>query len=133
MTTRDRRKTHRIASENVIHVRSAMQKIHGVSLVDLSVSGCRVKVLGSSIAAGQLLIVRPEGIEGLEGVVRWVEDGEAGIEFNRPLHPSVLDHLVSQPHPSHGEADSVYGRTPVFGSSAMLPISRRFEVYRSVA
>lgn len=127
MTMRDRRKTHRIASENVIHVRSAMQKVGGVSLLDLSVCGCRVRTTGSPLAAGQLLIVRPEGIEGLEGVVRWVEDNEAGIEFSRPLHPSVLDHLVAT-------ASSSRSTTPALvGNHILYSPTRKLEVFRSVA
>lgn len=127
MTMRERRKAQRIASENVIHVRSALQKVSGITLLDLSVSGCRVRTIGSPLATGQLLIVRPEGIEGLEGIVRWVEDGEAGIEFNRPLHPSVLDHLVAMP-------PSSLSRPPALVTNhALMPAPRRFEVFRSVA
>jgi hypothetical protein len=38
--------------------------------------------------------VRPEGMEGLMGVVRWTSPDKAGVEFETPLYGPVFDHLA---------------------------------------
>ena len=60
---------------------------------DLSSEGCRVKVHGVLLQIGGRVVIRPEGLEGLTGIVRWVDGHEAGIEFDCPLYGPVVDHL----------------------------------------
>jgi hypothetical protein len=45
------------------------------------------------MGVGDMVVVRPEGLEGLCGVIRWVKAHSAGIEFERALYPAVVDHL----------------------------------------
>lgn len=39
-------------------------------------------------------MIRPQGMEILTGVVRWMRGGVAGVEFDRPIYGPVLDHLA---------------------------------------
>jgi hypothetical protein len=64
-----------------------------VKLWDLSSRGCRIFVAGLTLNIGQRIVVRPEGMEGLDATVRWAEADFAGIEFDRPLHSAVVDRL----------------------------------------
>jgi len=43
---------------------------------------------------GAHVVIRPEGLEALGGVVRWIKRDFAGIEFDRAIYPTVVDHLV---------------------------------------
>lgn len=62
-------------------------------ITNLSQHGCRVCAQGMRLPAGQKIILRPAGLESLLAMVRWSRDGEAGIEFERPLHLAVVEHL----------------------------------------
>jgi len=42
---------------------------------------------------GRRIVLRPDGMEGLPGTVRWAGSEFAGIEFDDPLHPAIVDHL----------------------------------------
>lgn len=64
-----------------------------VVISDLSEHGCRIDSLGLILHVGDLVVVRPAGIEGLTGVIRWIKGHSAGIEFDRPLYPPVVEHL----------------------------------------
>jgi len=64
-----------------------------LSISDISSSGCRLAVGVSSIPVDQRVILSPRGLESLAGTVKWCSDGYAGIEFDRPIHVAVVDHL----------------------------------------
>lgn len=64
-----------------------------VVITDLSIGGCRIESRALSLHEGDLVVVRPEGIEGLCGMVRWVDRHAAGIAFEVPLYPPVVEHL----------------------------------------
>ena len=64
---------------------------------DISPHGCRLATTTLTIRIGLRLVIRPQGLEGLGGVVRWIEGQQAGIEFDTPLYEPVVDHL-SQLH-----------------------------------
>ena len=50
---------------------------------NISHSGCRIRVVGASLAAGEPVVVRiPPQKMVLDGVVAWSRPGEAGISFN---------------------------------------------------
>lgn len=55
---------------------------------------------GIYFRVGARLIVRPKGMEGMSGVVRWVSSDLAGVEFDRPLYGPVLEHIAAT-HGSH--------------------------------
>ncbi len=68
------------------------------TISDLSAEGCRFESFALTLHAGDLVVINPEGIEGICGKVRWVKGHSAGIEFERPLYAPVVDHL----HRRHG-------------------------------
>jgi hypothetical protein len=76
----------------------AAQHRQTVSIANLAPSGCMISGVGVQLALEQRIVLRPEGLEALTGVVRWSSNGRAGIAFDMPLHPAVVDHLCRQ-HP----------------------------------
>ncbi|MDB5725095.1 MAG: PilZ protein [Novosphingobium sp.] len=65
-------------------------------LEDLSAVGCCFVTRGTCFKVGNHIILRPAGLEGITGTVRWVRANRCGIEFSAPLYGAVLDHLCKQ-------------------------------------
>lgn len=65
-----------------------------VVITDLSPHGCRIESRALTVHEGDLVVLRPEGMEGLGGVVRWMKGHLAGVEFETPLYGPVVDHLL---------------------------------------
>jgi len=63
---------------------------------DISEGGCRIASRVLNLREGERVLLRPPGLEGLAGVVRWCNHHEAGIEFERPLYVAVAEHLHRQ-------------------------------------
>jgi hypothetical protein len=66
---------------------------------DISAEGCCVRMRGILFRVGARVVLRPEGMEGLSGVVRWVGGDLAGVEFDRPIYGPVVDHIVAMHAP----------------------------------
>lgn len=63
---------------------------------DISARGCCVKTNSLFFRVGARVVVRPDGMEGLTGIVRWIAGDRAGVEFDTPLYGPVLEHLVAR-------------------------------------
>jgi hypothetical protein len=61
---------------------------------DITAEGCCLQMAGPFFRVGMRVVIRPQGLEGLTGIVRWISGDFAGIEFDRPLYAPVVDHLV---------------------------------------
>jgi hypothetical protein len=77
------------------------QSLEG-QMTDLSASGCRFYSQRTPLGVGEIVSVRIEGLEGVEGRVRWVEGPVMGIRFERPLYEPVVEHLASKPVHARG-------------------------------
>lgn len=65
-------------------------------LEDISAVGCCFVTRAMCFKVGSHIILRPGGLEGITGVVRWVRANRCGIEFSRPLYGAVFDHLCAR-------------------------------------
>lgn len=65
-------------------------------LEDISAVGCCFVAKSMCFKLGSQVIVRPGGLEGITGTVRWVAANRCGIQFSSPLYGAVLDHLCRQ-------------------------------------
>jgi len=77
-------------------VRTCSGFLDRVTIVDLSEWGCRIESRALALRKGDLVVVRPQGIEGICARVCWVHGDAAGIEFDRPLYGPVVEHLVRE-------------------------------------
>ena len=66
------------------------------TITDISSEGCCVASKAVFFQIGMHVMIKPEGLEGLTGVVRWIEDSRAGVEFDTPIYPPVVEHLVQR-------------------------------------
>lgn len=65
-------------------------------LEDISAVGCCFVTRAMCFKVGSHIVLRPGGLEGITGIVRWVHANRCGVEFSRPLYGAVLDHLCAQ-------------------------------------
>jgi hypothetical protein len=72
---------------------------------DLSVGGFRLQSFVKLVPGMDLWIMLP-GFEGRKAAVLWARDHEAGCEFERPLHPAILDHILRTGAQRAGPASS---------------------------
>lgn len=93
--TLDRRDFPRIVVESTISVRPIGAFTYQVRLHDLSIAGCRVELVEDA-EIGEPMIARFPQLEPVVGAIRWKGGASAGLEFARPIHPAVLDALVSR-------------------------------------
>ncbi len=64
-------------------------------LIEISLEGCRISnVEHNRFAIGQTATVQIDGIDDIEGRVRWAHDGFVGLRFTRPLHMAALGLLI---------------------------------------
>jgi hypothetical protein len=86
-------------------------------LEDISAVGCCFVTRGTTFKVGSHVMLRPGGIEGIPGVVRWVRANRCGVQFSSPIYGAVVDHLCKQfgdaAHPLTVEAVPRYRQHPV--------------------
>jgi hypothetical protein len=64
-------------------------------LSDISAEGCCITTRGILFLVGSRVMIKPKGMEGLSGVVRWIEGHRAGVQFDTPLYAPIVDHLAN--------------------------------------
>ncbi len=70
---------------------------------NLSTHGCGLWANAFQLRQGSILMVRPSGLEGIYGTVKWARHFQAGVEFDRPLYGPVVDHICDK----HDMAQSI--------------------------
>jgi hypothetical protein len=63
------------------------------SIIDLSVTGCRVSTQGV-FANGTRVCLRIEKMNSVWGTVVWQHATDVGIKFEHPMHPAVVEHIA---------------------------------------
>ena len=71
------------------NIRPALQ----ILVTDLSVGGCGIE-LDAELETGGRVWVKLPGLENLPARVAWTDDRRAGLEFDHPLHPAVVEHVI---------------------------------------
>ena len=66
-----------------------------IAIKDLSEYGCQFSDLVGRIAVGDEITIRIGEIGPLAARVKWVANREIGVEFDQPLYPSVLEHIIA--------------------------------------
>lgn len=90
-------------------------QMRAVLIVDASIGGALIEPPEDLVLApGELVLVRLYGLQATSAAkVRWVHDGQAGLEFRHPLHPTTLDFALndyagSLKHAADPAASSAY-------------------------
>ena len=79
-----------------------------VAIKDLSEYGCQFSDLVGRVQKGNVITIRIGSIGPLAAQVKWIDKRNVGIEFEQPLYPSVLDHIIAE-----GGRNEARGRKPV--------------------
>lgn len=83
------RKTVRL----VASVRERCSTAHHAVISDLSRTGCQVSNI--FLRANHPVWVRFGSLAPIESRVVWARSDVAGVRFEQPLHPAVLDHITN--------------------------------------
>lgn len=85
----------RAALKAKILLRRSGRKNYVVQTTDVSPSGCRVEFVDRP-SEGERHWIKFDGLDALEGEVRWVKGFSAGLQFVRPIYPAVFDLLLTK-------------------------------------
>ena len=101
---------HRRENRHLVTIAGRYRVRHGNSrdiwIKDISEYGCRMFDKFSVLETGSQILVKIGDIGPIPAEVKWREGDVAGAEFERPLHPGVLDHIIRIMDESDaGEAD----------------------------
>jgi hypothetical protein len=86
----DPRRAERVPLRADIEFRRVGEHRWRVNILDFSPEGCRVD-LPVKVDVEDLVWISLPGIESIQGIVCWVKEWEAGVQFAKPLYPSVFD------------------------------------------
>ena len=89
------RRADRVKTDGEIALRRSFALRWPVRMTDFSPYGCRVELVERIPPSARLFVSLP-GIETIMSSARWVDGFVAGVEFCRPLHPSVFEMLAAR-------------------------------------
>lgn len=78
------------------------------TISDISSEGCCISTDSLFFKVGTRIVIRPEGMEGITGVVKWIGSDKAGVQFDCPLYGPIIDHLAA--HHADGRTVGVNAR-----------------------
>jgi len=72
------------------------RQTYALNMIDLSEFGCKLVTGVFDIRPGDRICLRPHNLEGVWGDVIWARYRSAGVRFDRPIHPAVVEHLARE-------------------------------------
>ena len=84
------RKAERVPLRADIDFRRAGDHRYRVNILDFSPEGCRME-LPVNVEPGDTIWISLPGLESIQAEVCWVKEWTVGVEFGRPLYPSVFE------------------------------------------
>ena len=84
------RRTERVQLRADIDFRRSGDHRYRVDILDFSPEGCRMEV-PVTVSPGDTIWISLPGIESIQAEVCWVKEWTVGVEFSRPLYPSVFE------------------------------------------
>lgn len=86
---------------------------------DLSTHGCKVRTASVLLAQDATIWIKLGGRDQLKAQVRWHKADLAGVEWENPLHPAILDHIYAihdasrEPPPTVPDAKRIERQGPL--------------------
>ena len=74
-------------------------ELQPITIADFSRHGCCLEGDCSALRPGQFISIKIGRIERLDTIVRWVDEGRAGVEFTRALQPEAFDYHMRELSP----------------------------------
>ena len=92
---KEQRRSLRHALEAEVGIRRSGAQGFRTQVYDASPEGCRIEFVELP-SIGERVWVRFDGLQSLEGTVRWVHGHKGGVQFERPLYEAVFQRLAAQ-------------------------------------
>ena len=89
------------------HYRRGTGVRYDVAIRNLSEYGCLFYDFVGRLEPGSEITVRIGTVGPIGARVKWVSQRQVGVEFEQPLYPSVLDHIIAE-----GGTNEVWDRKP---------------------
>lgn len=82
----------RLVLQADLPVRRLGRAYYRCNVRDISCSGCKVEFVERP-RCGELIFVKFEGFDAIEATVRWIDGFCGGVQFARPLYPSIFERI----------------------------------------
>ena len=89
------RKSPRVALQAEVQLRRSGQHHYKVKAFDLSPEGCKLEFVERP-SLDETVWVKFDGYDAIQSKVCWIEGQTVGIEFARPIYPSIFELLVAR-------------------------------------
>lgn len=89
------RKSLRVAITAEVTLRRSARSGYRVKIIDVSVHGCRAEFVDRP-KLDELVWIKFDDLQSIGATVCWVRGFEVGLEFERPIHPAVLEMIVQR-------------------------------------
>lgn len=87
------RRAERTPTDIAAGVRERGRSGMDIEVVDFSTHGCRIEFVGELIVGAHAWLKLPQ-LESWHTRVAWMGDGQAGLDFVKPLHPAVAELVI---------------------------------------
>lgn len=91
----ERRQAQRHEMEMTAGFRERGRSGFTVAVVDFSAHGCKIE-FDAPIIVGDHAWLKLPSLESWYIRVAWIDDGRAGLDFDRPFHPAVAASIIAR-------------------------------------
>ena len=89
------RKSARVPLRAEVQLRRSGQSNYLVNVHDVSREGCKLEFVERP-RLDETVWVKFDGYDAIQSSVCWVEGHSAGIEFERPIYPSIFEMMIAR-------------------------------------
>jgi hypothetical protein len=89
------RKSARVSLQAEVQLRRSGQHHYMVNAFDISPEGCQLEFVERP-RLDEIVWVKFDGYDAIESTVCWIRGHSVGIEFARPIYPSVFEMMVAR-------------------------------------
>jgi hypothetical protein len=89
------RKSARVPLQADVQLRRRGQHHYVVNVFDISIEGCKLEFVERP-RLDETVWVKFEGYDAIQSTVCWVEGHTVGVEFERPIYPSIFEMMIER-------------------------------------
>ena len=78
------------------HCSNGVGRRSTAEITDLSTHGCKVRTSRTLLKMDATVWIKLGSRDPLKGDVRWFKGDFAGVRWENPLHPAILDHIYTE-------------------------------------
>ena len=89
------RKSARVPLQADVQLRRSGQHHYVVNVFDISIEGCKLEFVERP-RLDETVWIKFEGYDAIQSTVCWVEGHTVGVEFERPIYPSIFEMMIER-------------------------------------